>query len=804
MALPFQFEPEFTEDENTDRLYDSEKDEENNRGDGNPKFLLEQYLYKNDVSPDKLLHDISSVLTHRKNLCNEAQKLESEVQTLENVVVSREKALPEQLFNEEAVHQRPSLESKVMPQSSPFIQERITSIIQSAMNQEAPKKDFSAKSKGEFESTDSDKFSSNGKKIESKIKCHLSSTSFNRRNSQEESKKPIQDIKLSQIASESSNGDSYSPISRSSSPSSIEDEKLTKQKTLYEAKFVEHENEFTKQVKKQLSEKSNELTAKQEFASRDQKSSINLIENNGNESSDKSSQSPLILKLGNLLQSTSSPKHDHELSSKVKKSKRKRSSPYHNYSAVKKQNIDETVETSVITTAAPSDEFQSTIANTSVAESIISSSSSMNQKDCKDIEEMSEDSKFSNENDSSCPNYLPRKNWQNKIVSNSSFDKLSPISLNQSEKSKEKIRKNLDTSHKPSSVEKTWVVDTVKHSDGSSSNIKENTLSMKFKLVPTSPETGDYKIPDTEVVDSDNMNTIKKGPKTPPDTPPRTPTPSSNESPLRPLTPQMTASPRDSPLIRTTRSRSRSNDSRCSQNSQSPSPAPPLPPPSPTVTTTVNVYQGKFRPKGKNWQIPPSATSLPQIPEQNSTMLNVMNSLDSDLSSGNHGVIDHSRSHHLFSASSHSYSPSAAIATSMSLPMSDVSIPSSNVTQNLPHQNNPLVSFRTNNLANISQQSLMASNLSPSVSMQQIQSNMTYYRENLNDSIQQPNVNNSDHQKNRPHVNNPQGYSSSKKFHGIIDGNDYPEYRVSRVKDLELDMVFEDEEWSSSDDGEFS
>ncbi|KAG1659618.1 POU domain, class 6, transcription factor 1 [Nymphon striatum] len=37
-----------------------------------------------------------------------------------------------------------------------------------------------------------------------------------------------------------------------------------------------------------------------------------------------------------------------------------------------------------------------------------------------------------------------------------------------------------------------------------------------------------------------------------------------------------------------------------------------------------------------------------------------------------------------------------------------------------------------------------------------------------------------------------------------IDGNDYPENRVSRVKDLELDMVSEDEEWSSSDDDELS
>ncbi|KAG1709137.1 hypothetical protein GQR58_002870 [Nymphon striatum] len=32
----------------------------------------------------------------------------------------------------------------------------------------------------------------------------------------------------------------------------------------------------------------------------------------------------------------------------------------------------------------------------------------------------------------------------------------------------------------------------------------------------------------------------------------------------------------------------------------------------------------------------------------------------------------------------------------------------------------------------------------------------------------------------------------------IINGNDYPENRVSRVKDLELDMFSEDEEWSSS------
>ncbi|KAG1665078.1 hypothetical protein GQR58_019552 [Nymphon striatum] len=37
-----------------------------------------------------------------------------------------------------------------------------------------------------------------------------------------------------------------------------------------------------------------------------------------------------------------------------------------------------------------------------------------------------------------------------------------------------------------------------------------------------------------------------------------------------------------------------------------------------------------------------------------------------------------------------------------------------------------------------------------------------------------------------------------------IDGNDYPENRVSRVKNFELDMVSKDEEWSSSDDDELS
>ncbi|KAG1681426.1 Golgi resident protein GCP60 [Nymphon striatum] len=37
-----------------------------------------------------------------------------------------------------------------------------------------------------------------------------------------------------------------------------------------------------------------------------------------------------------------------------------------------------------------------------------------------------------------------------------------------------------------------------------------------------------------------------------------------------------------------------------------------------------------------------------------------------------------------------------------------------------------------------------------------------------------------------------------------IDRNDYPENRVSPVKDLELDMVSKDKEWSSSDDNELS
>lgn len=363
--------------------------------------------------------------------------------------------------------------------------------------------------------------------------------------------------------------------------------------------------------------------------------------------------------------------------------------------------------------------------------------------------------------------------------------------------------------YKQSPVEKTWVVDTVKPADGNSSNIKETTLSLKFKVVHTSParesNTPEYKVEEAEAVETDSQQSAKKGPKTPPDTPPRTPTPSSVESPLRPITPQMPASPRDSPLIRTTRSRSRSNESRgSSQASQSPSPAPLPPPPLPATSVensttgggktrpdhcfkkkflyrdktwhnhsvssansgmasgVLTKYQGKFRPKGKNWDM---AGACGPMLDKNPLTLTSMSADDLPVVTSANSMLDKNRAHHSFSV----HPPNFSVPPmSLSLGLPDISIPPPIIARNLQ-----LGSFMPSDIPGISKQSLSATDMSPTVNIQQI--SMPYYREGQQrkDSQQQQppaqiEVDRPSQARGRARVTDPQSFSNpNKRFQGI-------------------------------------
>lgn len=325
------------------------------------------YVLQNEVSPDKLLHDISSVLNQRKKLHSQVQKLETEVQSLETVTITQEKAsLPTSTPVEIPIPYPPSSDSELKKPVTkpshpmPNFEDRIKSIITSALNEDSLKEENPA-ARNDAEHL-KQAMNISGEQVEN-LKVNVAKEPVCHKPTK--GKKASQDQRLMKVASEMTNGGFYSPVSRPSTPDNTEDEKLKKQKVLAESRFV-----CDKASRKQtrgghcLEEFTDAGENKQSNESKDEKLNCHMLQQQpgGDSPSDKSSKSNgLILKLGSLIQSASSgssPKYEHDVTTgKNKRSKRKKSSPYHHNSSPPKRQayMDENLDLSVITSSATVD-----------------------------------------------------------------------------------------------------------------------------------------------------------------------------------------------------------------------------------------------------------------------------------------------------------------------------------------------------------------------------------------------------------------------------------------------------------------
>lgn len=244
----------------------------------------------------------------------------------------------------------------------------------------------------------------------------------------------------------------------------------------------------------------------------------------------------------------------------------------------------------------------------------------------------------------------PSKHWQAKV--SSGFDRLVAFASTAIDRSKEMRRRssmedreisskvssnaervNANTERVPkSAMHRQWVVDAVVNKDRTNTHAKDNTLSLKFKVVHTKEFVDQGRKSSTSSTEDPPFRC--KGPRTPPDTPPRTPSPeplaaSSANTQRGPFTPvysphsvsssQSDASPSCSPKSQSCSPGHRDNaEIQCLSSSRK------SPPPCESYDTKSDVskspydrhfkkkfvhkgrnwstkYQSKFRPKGKDW-----------------------------------------------------------------------------------------------------------------------------------------------------------------------------------------------------------
>lgn len=133
----------------------------------------------------------------------------------------------------------------------------------------------------------------------------------------------------------------------------------------------------------------------------------------------------------------------------------------------------------------------------------------------------------------------PNKHWQAKI--SSGFDRLVAFASTAIDRGKEIRRRGSADDREVAAFPKSssdrvpknamhrqWVVDSVVHKDrgGASTHAKDNTLSLKFKVVHTKKHSEEQiRKLSTSSSSSDDVPVRGKGPRTPPNTPPRTPSP---------------------------------------------------------------------------------------------------------------------------------------------------------------------------------------------------------------------------------------------------------------------------------------